>query len=201
MTSIEEYRVCYYCKGEKLSPDPLLKGEWIIENWYEDSNGQISEKVILAEEKDEEENIEILKTVYYCSVKCMEKQQDLREKTDLAKGKCKVCNVELAVLNDKCQEPEHIKEMKYIKIEAFDVEEDDSSEKCWMKTKEQLKKWSDEIVANTSSVKETIKVIENKKQELNEKKFDCKGCKEKAIKLVSRWENVMVKVGKKLANK
>jgi hypothetical protein len=42
------------------------------------------------------------------------------EKVDWKKGKCVKCGIDLVVLNDSCQDLEHLKEMKYWPITTPD---------------------------------------------------------------------------------
>jgi len=105
---------CFFCGSPKLSSHQLPK--WIVENQFRGQYGQVLKAITIGETNPHQVNREIINTVYYCSLNCMHEQQNQEEATDWKKGKCKSCKIDLVVLNENCQAPEHLKEMKYMAI-------------------------------------------------------------------------------------
>lgn len=92
---------CHHCHKSD-SPN------WIAENHYLGSKGQILKEVNIG--TISEEPSKPFQTVYYCSLNCLERQMDQEDKKLWAKGNCPNCQKPLAVINEPCSDPNHQKE-------------------------------------------------------------------------------------------
>lgn len=76
--SMAEKRTCYYCKANE--PKKSFVGKcWVEERQYLGPYGRILKEQMVGGGKSNEER-EPIKIIYYCSMSCMEEQNDKEEK-------------------------------------------------------------------------------------------------------------------------
>lgn len=100
-------RNCHYCQSKEVRKGEIIK-DWIVEHHYLGAYGRTLKECLIGGSGSSEKR-ELINTVYYCSMTCMENQQDKEEKELWKKGNCRDCKTPLAVINDNCQNLEHKK--------------------------------------------------------------------------------------------
>ena len=101
-----EKRNCYFCKGNEPKQEFIGKC-WVIENQYLGPYGRILKECLVGGAERSEKDRTPIKTIYYCSLFCMEEQAEEDEKELWKKGDCKKCHKPLAVINDDCKDKKH----------------------------------------------------------------------------------------------
>lgn len=107
MKNTQKTKNCAYCQASK----PKTKtNSWIVENHFLGSKGQILKETLMGDIASQEKDKEIINTLYYCSINCMERMLDKEEEELWNKGNCSDCQQPLAVINEQCHNLEHQKE-------------------------------------------------------------------------------------------
>ena len=107
-------KLCFVCSSAQTYPP---KSQWIEEKHYQGSVNTVKEVFIdIDNPPTEKSGQKYLKSLFYCSIQCLEKQFDYEEAKAWAKGKCSVCQMDLVVINEQCLAPLHQQEMKYLPV-------------------------------------------------------------------------------------
>jgi len=175
-------KTCLVCGSNKPNKKGDLDFGWIKENQFRGKHGQILKEVYIGRAIENKTEREIINVVYYCSLSCMEKQQDQEEAEDWKKGECKTCGLDLIVVNRQgCEDEEHKKEAHLFPIDTPECMKP-KRENCWKDTE----KWLEEVFAKGET--ERKEIIKNLRADLTLKGVDCSDCKDRTLKKLDEWE-------------